>query len=613
MPQVQPNYFDQFDERPAVAQPVALNQPSQAANFFDQFDEPAEPAREPIQTPERAALQAELNKRTAAADRAGTNLKIAEFLGEDLARPVLRATTDLADGALSLPLLAASAPVAGYNALTGSKVPLPIGASVADSADAINRVFGARSDSRSILAPKNNSEQLATTITKGVGGVLGGVGIGGALGATGGLGSGIANTGRVLAANPGLQTAGAVTGGISSDLARRGGFGAIGQSIAGLIGGSLPGVALQGANKLVTGLSRTPEAQRLIDAGVDLTPGQMNPKGFANQLEETVQSAPLVGPVVRGARDNARSTFQRAAANAGAAPGTVIRQGDPAQMLDDAYQSFQPLYDKAKGFPVRPEIVNTTGPNVRIDAALSRAVANRGVRATAEERALVQGFLDDQLTKPLQSSDDLLNIRSAVRAESRAANASGQSAQSELLDDADNAITQALDSQLPPDALRALRTADSKYGDYKTLEKAVYSGSTKPEGFTPFDLAKSVKQSNRGENLGGYARGGGGPLRELADDAVKSMEVRAPATGQRLAALPVATVAAPVILGLAGSQSGRRLAQGITAPQRLVQNSSLYRSQALQRELADPYAEQLALALQQAIELQKRRQAEGKR
>ena len=578
-----------FTLDPQAQQQARLEVPPLPPGFT--LDEPPnnEPVREPVQTPERQALVNELRQREAAAQEAGDTLKRREVLA-GIARPALRGAVDLADGVLSLPKLAASVPIGALN-LAGANIRSPLSFSLKELG----------SDRGKSLQPRNDNEQLATTVTQGLGGVLGGVGIGGLLARGAGASAGV---GESLAANPGLQTAGAATGGVASDLARRAGFKAPLQIAAGVLGGMIPSVAVQAANKVASGLTRTPEAQRLIDAGVDLTPGQLNPKGFANQLEETVQSAPFVGPIVRSARENARSSFQRAAAEAGAAPGTRIQQADDAaQMLDDAYQSFQPLYDQAKGFPIRPAILNSSGPNIPLDRAISSAVASRAVRATADDRAAVQGFLDDQFTKPLQSSDDLLNIRSAVRAESRAASASGQAAQAQLLDDADSAITQALDSQLPPDALRALRTADSKYGDYKTLEKAVYTGSTKPGGFTPFDLFKAVKQSNRGENQGSYARGGGGPLRELAEDATKSMEVRAPSTGQRLAALPVATVGAPAILALAGTQTGRRIAQGVTAPQQALQPL-------ISPVAADPYAEQLALALQQAAELQKRRQAE---
>jgi hypothetical protein len=579
-------------------QPQSAGPPPLPPGFV--LDDPNAPAQQPLQTPERWRLEDQLKRDLAAADEAGKTLERTET-AVGYARPLLRGAVDLADGVTALPRLAASVPAAAAN-LAGANLRLPATYSLKELG----------SDGGKSLAPRNKAERYASAVTQGVGGALGGIGLGtlaaGAGGTTGAVGS-------QFAAQPALQGVQAVTGPVASEGARDLGAGPVGQTVAGVLGSMFPGAVTGAAQKVGSGLSRTPEAQRLLDAGVDLTPGQLNPKGFVNQLEETVQSAPLVGPVVRGARDNARSTFQRAAAQEGSAPGTAVAQGNPAQMLDEAYRSFQPLYDQAKGFPVRPVIMNASGPNVPLDRALAGAVANRGIRATADDRAAVQGFLDDQLTKPLQSSDDLLNIRAAVRAESRAASASGQSAQAQILDDADAAITQALDSQLPPDALRALRTADAKYGDYKTVEKAVYTGSTKPDGFTPFDLSKAVKQSNRGDNLGQYARGGGGPVRQLADDATVALETRAPANGARLAALPIGALLSPVILGGAATQTGRRLAAGNTDTQRAIASAlaGIKPGQAARQgatnQLVDSLSDQerLALAFQEATQRRKER------
>lgn len=600
------NFFDQFDQQPAQLARITPTQPS--PNFFDQFDDPSEPGQQPVNTPMRAELQAELNKRLASADDAGKVLDRKQAFAEAV-RPTLSAATDLADGALSLPKLAAAVPVGALN-LAGANIRSPLSVSVRDLPELVGQRTAARD-----LAPRDNGERFLSRATQGLGSVLGGLGLGGAL-AGGGAGA-AANVGKTLLANAGLQTAGAVTGAGASELARQGGFGPTGQAVAGVIGGLVPSTAIQAplrsANKLAQGLTRTPEAQRLLDAGVDLTPGQLNPKGVINQLEESWESVPVVGQLIKGARDNAKSGYQRAAIQEGAAPGAQIAQGDQASMLDEAYQSFQPLYDQAKGFPVSPQIVNP-GANVPLASAITSAVAARGVRATAADREAVQGFLDDQLTKRVTTSDDLLEMRSVVRAEARDAAAQGDRAQSQLLRNADDAITQALESQLPPDALRTLRTADSKYGDYKTLERAV--AGAKDRQLSPTDISNAVAAGGKGTGQGSYARGGGGNLRELASAGKAVFDVKSPPTGARLAAIglpaaaaatnPLALGAGGALLGAIGTQTGRRLAQGGTQAQQALRQ----RLAPLQPLITDPYNEQLSLALQQAIELQRRRQAE---
>lgn len=565
-------------------------EPGPSAQLASLTPQESSPARAPVQTPEREKLQQQLNERLQSADSAGKRLKATEFAVDQVARPLLGGLTIAADATpiVALPRLVANLAARGINKIAGTNIP------------------GIAPITPPSLAPRTRGERFAGGVTGALSGALGGIGLGQSLAAT--AAPTASRVGQVLAANPGLQAAGATTGAVAGQGVAEAGGGPGAQLIASLVGGLAPSATLQSigrsATKLGTGATRTPEAQRLLDQGVDLTPGQMNPRGMVNQLEETVQSAPIVGPVVSGARNNARATFQRVAAQEGSAPGTQITQAPQSDMVDQAYQSFAPLYDQAKGFPVRPVILATNGPNVPIDQAINRAVLNRGVRATADERVSVQGFLDDQLTKPLRTSDDLLNIRSSVRAEARSAASSGQSAQAQLLEDADDVLTQALESQLPPGPLNALRTADAKYGDYKTLERAAARSGDRPEGFTPNDLSQAVASANKGANQGTYARGGGGPLRQIAADARSTLDLRAPPTGARLAALPLAAVASPLTLALAGTQTGRRLAQGA-----LPFQAGLRRATApLQPALADPFAEQLALAIQEAT-----RQAQGAR
>ncbi len=594
-----PNVFDQFDQ----LQARVTTPPSAAPNVFDQFDDaPEAKPLTPEQQQERARLVEKLKQSTAAADEAGRVLEREESINA-VARPILRGATDLADGALSLPKLAAAIPIGALN-LAGANIRSPLTYSVKDF----------RSGATEALAPRNDTEKLTSGVTQALGGVLSGGTAGQLLARAGGAGSTLGNIGRVLGEKFGAQTVGGVAGAGTAEAARRSGAGPVGQTVAGVIGSLAPATAVQGtvraANRVAQGLTRTPEAQRLLDAGVDLTPGQMNPKGFYNQLEENTQSLGMgIGPVVRSARDNARATFQRAAADRGSAPGKTVAQGSPAEMLDEAYESFRPLYDQAKGFPVSPKIVNTTGPDVPLDQAFIAAVGNRNSLATTAQRESVAKFLDQQLTRRATSSDDILEIRHSVREKSRQLRSQQRSDEAELLDDADTALSQVLESQLPAKPLQALKTADAKYGDYKTLENAVDRGSTKPDGFTAYDLAQAAKQANRGDLKGSYARGGGGPLRELSDDALKSMEVRSPANGQRILGLVGSYPLFPGVLAASGSQTGRRIAQGVTATQ--VAGRRLL--QPVQPLISDPYHEQLSLALQQAIELQKRKQAEGRR
>jgi hypothetical protein len=549
---------------------------------------------------ERARLQDELNRNLALADEAGKRLEREESIARAV-RPVLQGFTTAADAApiVAIPRLAANLGVEVANRTFGTEIPKVPGITP------------------KVLQPQNTAERFSTAVTGGVSGALGTIGVGQQLANS--ANQATQGVGQVLASNPTLQAAQAVTGATSGQAAAEAGLGPVGQTVASLAGSLAPSVAASAVNKVATGLTRTEEAQRLLDQGVDLTPGQLNPKGIYNQLEENVQSLPLVGPIVRSARENARETFQRAAVQRGAAPGTSVTQADPATMLDDAYASFKPLYDQAKGFPVRPEIVNQ-GANTRIDTALRTAIRNPGVLATDEQRKNILRFVNSQLTKGIRTSDDLLDIRSSIRAEARQRIAQGDPDSARLLNDAAEVVTRSLESQLPTPALTALKTADSQYGNYKIVERAV--ARAKDRGgradFTPNDLSEAVAQQvGRGAGQGSYARGAGGAVRELASDGRAVLDARSPPTGQRLAVLAPGAAALAIdpatgtainlgiagsVLALSGTQTGRRIAAGTTDVQRAIKrqidasniNVPLSYKQALATNVTQQASEQLA-------------------
>lgn len=386
------------------------------------------------------------------------------------------------------------------------------------------------------------------------------LGIGGALGAGG----------RFLA-NPVTRGAaeGAFQGFLTSGPDNRG----TGALIGGVTGAAIP-AAMKGGGKLVRGLKRTPEAQRLLDEGVSLTPGQMNPKGMFNKIEQGMQSLPVVGDVIENARTGAQEQWQNAIIQK-AAPGPVPIGATVADTLDNAYQAFDPLYSQAKGFPAQPAINSIAGP-LPLDQAVSQAVQNPAVYADDAVRAKVEKFVANQLTAMKQgTSDELLSIRSNIR---KAMRSVADPAEKELLGETERALTQAIDSQLPQAAAQALRAADSKYGLYKIAENAIGKAKDRAEGFTPNMLSQAIKEAT---DKGAYARGGG-RLRDMAAAGSEVFQTRNPPTGARLGVMSslagliyadptVGTAVSGGLLGLAGTQVGRNLAAGKTVPQKVMQ------------------------------------------
>jgi len=250
-------------------------------------------------------------------------------------------------------------------------------------------------------------------------------------------------------------------------------------------------------------------------------------------------------------------------------------------MLQQAYDSYGPLYDQARGYPVMPRILRVQGPDVPLDQAFRAAS-----RAPGVPQSLQQGeanWLQDRLTQLPDSPDsgDLLSLRSAIRQRGREMGLRTDVDAAHIATiqgRADEAVTQALNSQLPPEPLQALRTADSNYGNYKIIESAVAKSKDNLAGLTPQKLSQAVYDAVPDA---AYARGHGGPLRDLAQAGTDVFQNVSPPTGARVATLAAAGLGAyhpaiglPVgagMLGAIGTQTGRRLAQGATAPQQAAQ------------------------------------------
>lgn len=357
---------------------------------------------------------------------------------------------------------------------------------------------------------------------------------------------------------------GAAQGGLMADPGEK----LSGAAMGSLVGGGLPAVA--GAGKVAAvGMTRTPEAEMLLRKGVELTPGQANPKGAYAQFEEATQSAPFVGGTIKAAREHGEESFVKAGIREAAAPGAVIPDGPPAQMLDAAYQSFDPLYAKAKGIPLNLTTKGGIGVKQNLGMKLARVVKAKGV--TNDVREEVSSFLENEFSRPLKKTDDLLKLRSAVRQRVRQyGQQDGVAARDAetMLKNAEKEITSTLQSQLSGDQLSALQAADKHYGTYKVFEDAMYRAKDRPQGFTPTQLSMASRAAT---DPGAYARGAGGAVRDMAQAGQRTLETRVPPTGARLAplalGLPTGGMSYAIPALVSGTRAGSKLALGQTKGQ----------------------------------------------
>jgi hypothetical protein len=482
--------------------------------------------------------------------------------GKEAVRQIGMTGKNLAEGVVGTAGLITDTPAMIGEALTGRQAPQWM-------KPAQSFVQGMEQLGGKELAPANATERVVGDITRATGGAIGGLGAGQAM--TRSASPMIRSAGQMLSSPKGAF-APAVTSSLASGVTRESGGGPAAQLAAALAGGLAPAGAA-GVLKSVSGIKPSPSAQLLINKGVDLTPGQLNKGGLIDQLETSFENFPIIGQIIKAPKDKVEEDLRHALIQESAAPGAIVpKTGKASEMLDAAYDSFDPAYQTVHGFPLvlqkgKPVIVNV-GQNVPMDKALQSVVNSRAVMATADTRSSVYGWIQNQLSKPIKNSEDLLNIRSAIRSQIRNIKATDvdSSAKRELLNNAEDVITKTLESQLPPNLMKRLQSVDAAYANYKKLEDAVFKGG---ENFTSAQVERSIKQ---GADKGTYARGGGSPLRPLVEAGKEVTAQTLPQTGARLgpmlatagligkgaAAIPAALLSA----GLVGTKTGRTLARG---------------------------------------------------
>lgn len=324
----------------------------------------------------------------------------------------------------------------------------------------------------------------------------------------------------------------------------------VGGNVAGrVLSRSAPASPVTVPGKLEPIKSATPEARAMMEEGVPLTPGQQNPGGTWNQIEEATTSVPGVGPAVarmRGAA--AEKDIQRIFAKATPPGESAPPAGDPAEMLTHLKAGFDRAYAGVKGEITR------WGPT-ELPNRFAAVTANPEIVADDAVRASVGRFLQNQATAMASEAptvEKLLKVRSAIR--SAAANAEGPALQ--LLKAGEAQVTEALAQGAPPMALSRLKAIDRQYAQYKTLEDATRAAGDR--AMTHTDLSRAVARATPDA---AYARGGG-LLRNEARVGKETFGSVSPATGQRLLTLSAGT---PLVRHALGAASYLR-ANAATSP-----------------------------------------------
>lgn len=378
------------------------------------------------------------------------------------------------------------------------------------------------------------------------------------------------NAGQKLGRIGGLVAGGAAQGYVAP-------YATSGEHDANTIAGALAGPALVGAGKVVgkvaTGFA-TPEARRLIEQGVKLTPGQML-GGRANALEQAVTSSPVTGDIIAAGRANAMKTFNQSAINKALAPiGQKLPRGIPAGQKALAWAA-----DRASG-AYEDALSNT---QAKIDGPLLQrlgAIAkNAPPQAKDEIRQVIQNDVLGRLSQNggTISGADYSNLVSDLgKAKASYTSAPKQTSSDRAMARSISDILGSLNDMYTrvngPEAVQQLANARQAYKGFATLRDATNAaGRTRQGVFTPGEFLGAVKKGDKTQAKGAFAKGQA-YMQDFGNDAQDVVGNTMPNSfttdrwnkthlGGWLAGLGALPLTAAYVPG------GRRVAQAVIAPE----------------------------------------------
>jgi len=324
------------------------------------------------------------------------------------------------------------------------------------------------------------------------------------------------------------------------------------------------GTALGGAAPLVTaGLGSAvrgvtdPVRQRLAEAGVTMTPGQIL-GGALQRTEDKLTSIPVLGDFIKNAQRRSLESFNRATYNSALEPlGQTlpdnVATGANAithvrHVIGDVYNSIQ------------PRATFVADQNFAADlAAVRNELAQNAPGALAQFDNIVQNQITAKLRNNAMNGDQWGNTRSAITSIARdrvIGNATPDDrVLSTALNDLGDAVNAAVGRASPQDILPTLNRANAAWAQYKQIERAAGSvgASNNANVFTAAQFANAVRRGSTNAQKATNS----GLNAQLAGDAADVLGSKYPDSG---------TVGRSLMtLGTAGL-AGHTVAPGVVLP-----------------------------------------------
>jgi hypothetical protein len=331
----------------------------------------------------------------------------------------------------------------------------------------------------------------------------------------------------------------------------------LGQAAAGaLIGGAAIPVA-SGIGNMVSGVA-DPIRQRLAQAGVQMTPGQIL-GGALQRTEDKLTSVPVLGDFIKNGQQRSVQSFNRAAYNSALEP---IGQSVPDNVgtgsagVDYVRREIGKVYDS-----IAPRATFVADHNFNGDVAAIRAnLAQNAPGSLNQFDNIVQNQVTDKLQHGFvldgQQWGNTRSTISGIARNQRLGNATPDNRTlADALDELNNAINAGVARSSPPEVTQDLARANAAYSQYKQIERAAGMAGASNNGniFTAAQYANAVR---RGATASQKATNSG-LNGQLASDASDVLGGKYPDSG---------TVGRSLLtLGL-GAAAGHAAAPGVVIP-----------------------------------------------
>lgn len=332
------------------------------------------------------------------------------------------------------------------------------------------------------------------------------------------------------------------------------------------------------ANMIVPPVSNS--LRRLADAGVNLTPGRVMGQ-TASRIEDKLTSLPIVGDIMqagmrRSLRDFNHAVYDKVLEKIGqkASRKAIGYEGEAEveSKLNAAYDALKSKIHFQADAKFMGDLTNLTKLASEMPPDQVRQFTNV-LNNRVLERLKPKGYMDGATFKQVEG--ELSNF-------SRQYKRSSDAAQRQLADAVDsvNGLLRENLERINPSHRKELRDVNTAWAAFKRLQGAVSRRVSSGGIFTPGDLLATERQMS---GKGVFARGDG-MLREIADDAEKSLPSKYPDSGTagRLAAIAATgeglhafgLLFNPKVMGLVGATAAGYNPLSMMILRRLAQSPS---------------------------------------